>query len=354
MNFKIRNREIGSGNPAYIIAEMSANHGGSLERAKEIIWAAKEAGADCVKIQTYTADTLTLNCDNEYFKIKGGPWQKDNTMYELFSKANTPWEWHGALKEEAGRAGIDFFSAPFDATAVDFLEELGVEFYKIASPEMVDVPLVRYVASKGKPIIMSTGMASLGEIELAVRTVREQGNESLALLRCAVSYPAVTDQMNLRTLQNVAETFGVPVGLSDHSQGSIGAVTAVALGASVIEKHFCISRDIETPDSFFSMEKEEFAQMVRDVRQAERAIGQVAYGPTEQEEGNLAVARRSIFCSADIRKGERFTPDNVRVVRPGYGLEPKFYDRLLGSVALRDISFGTPIAFGMFGEEKDG
>ncbi len=354
MNFKIRDREIGSGNPAYIIAEMSANHGGSLERAKEIIWAAKEAGADCVKIQTYTADTLTLNCDNEYFKIKGGPWQKDNTMYELFSKANTPWEWHGALKEEAGRAGIDFFSAPFDATAVDFLEELGVEFYKIASPEMVDVPLVRYVASKGKPIIMSTGMASLGEIELAVRTVREQGNESLALLRCAVSYPAVTDQMNLRTLQNVAETFGVPVGLSDHSQGSIGAVTAVALGASVIEKHFCISRDIETPDSFFSMEKEEFAQMVRDVRQAERAIGQVAYGPTEQEEGNLAVARRSIFCSADIRKGERFTPDNVRVVRPGYGLEPKFYDRLLGSVALRDISFGTPIAFGMFGEEKDG
>lgn len=354
MNFKIRDREIGSGNPAYIIAEMSANHGGSLERAKEIIWAAKEAGADCVKIQTYTADTLTLNCDNEYFKIKGGPWQKDNTMYELFSKANTPWEWHGALKEEAGRAGIDFFSAPFDATAVDFLEELGVEFYKIASPEMVDVPLVRYVASKGKPIIMSTGMASLGEIELAVRTVRGQGNESLALLRCAVSYPAVTDQMNLRTLQNVAETFGVPVGLSDHSQGSIGAVTAVALGASVIEKHFCISRDIETPDSFFSMEKEEFAQMVRDVRQAERAIGQVAYGPTEQEEGNLAVARRSIFCSADIRKGERFTPDNVRVVRPGYGLEPKFYDRLLGSVALRDISFGTPIAFGMFGEEKDG
>lgn len=352
MNFKIGDREIGAGNPAYIIAEMSANHGGSLERAKEIIWAAKEAGADCIKIQTYTADTITLNCDNEYFKINNGPWQKENTMYELFGKANTPWEWHGALKEEAEKAGIDFFSAPFDATAVDFLEELGVAFYKIASPEMVDLPLIKYVASKGKPIIMSTGMADLGEIESAVRTVRGQGNESLALLRCAVAYPAVTDQMNLRTLQNMAETFQVPVGLSDHSQGSIGAVTAVALGASVIEKHFCISREIETPDSFFSMSKEEFAQMVRDVRQAEKAVGRVTYGPMKQEEGNLALARRSVFSSADIRKGEHFTPDNVRVVRPGYGLEPKYYERLLGSVALQDIPFGTPIAFGMFGEEK--
>lgn len=352
MNFKIGDREIGAGNPAYIIAEMSANHGGSLEHAKEIIWAAKEAGADCIKIQTYTADTITLNCENEYFKIKNGPWQKENTMYELFGKANTPWEWHGALKEEAEKAGIDFFSAPFDATAVDFLEELGVAFYKIASPEMVDIPLIKYVASKGKPIIMSTGMADLGEIELAVRAIREQGNENFALLRCAVSYPAVTDQMNLRTLQNMAETFQVPVGLSDHSQGSIGAVTAVVLGASVIEKHFCISREIETPDSFFSMNKEEFSQMVRDVRQAEKAIGQVAYGPMKQEEGNLTLARRSIFSSADIRKGEHFTPDNVRVVRPGYGLEPRYYERLLGSVALQDIPFGTPIAFGMFGEEK--
>lgn len=351
MAFQIKNREIGAGHPAYIIAEMSANHAGSLEHAKEIIRAAKEAGADCVKIQTYTADTITMNCDNEYFRIKSGPWQKDNTLYELYGKANTPWEWHKALKEEAEKVGIDFFSTPFDLTAVDFLEELGVEFYKIASPEMVDIPLIKYVASKGKPIIMSTGMANIGEIELAVNAVRSQGNDQLALLRCATAYPAITDQMNLATLKNMSETFHLPVGLSDHSQGSIGAVTAVLMGASIIEKHFCISREIESPDSFFSMNKEEFAAMVSDIRQAEKAVGHVQYGPMKQEESNL-VNRKSIFCSAPIKKGERFTTENVRVIRPGYGLEPKYYEQLLGSEALCDIAFGTPIAFGMFGEKK--
>jgi len=349
MAFRIKNREIGPGHPAYIIAEMSANHAGSLEHAKEIIWAAKEAGADCIKIQTYTADTLTLDCDNEYFKIKSGPWQDQETMYTLYGKANTPWEWHKELKEEAKKAGIDFFSTPFDFTAVDFLEELGVEFYKIASPEMVDIPLLKYVASKGKPIIMSTGMANLGEIELAVNAIRSMGNDQIAILRCATAYPAVTDQMNLATLQNMAEIFGVPVGLSDHSRGSIGAVAAVLLGGSIIEKHFCISRDIESPDSFFSMNKEEFAAMVNDIRQAEKARGQIKYGPMEQEEFNL-VNRKSIFCSAPIKKGERFTAENVRVVRPGYGLEPKYYEQLLESVALCDIEFGTPIKLGMFGE----
>lgn len=352
MNFKIRNREIGPGNPAYIIAEMSANHGGSLEHGKEIIRAAKEAGADCIKIQTYTADTITMNCNNEYFRIKSGPWQKDNTLYELYGKAFTPWEWHAAFKEEAKKVGIDFFSTPFDFTAVDYLEDLGVEFYKIASPEMVDIPLIKYVASKKKPIIISTGMSNIGEIEEAVAAVRSQGNEQLALLRCASAYPALTDQMNLCTLRNMAETFHLPVGLSDHSQGSVGAVTAVALGANIIEKHFCVSREVESPDSFFSMNKEEFAQMVQDIRQAEAAIGTVSYGPMKQEEGNLS-ARKSIFCSANIKAGEIFTPENVRVVRPGYGLEPKYYERLLGSVALQDISFGTPIALGMFGEKKD-
>lgn len=350
MAFRIKNREIGPGHPAYIIAEMSANHAGSLEHAKEIIWAAKEAGADCIKIQTYTADTITLDCDNEYFTIKSGPWQKENTMHALYGKANTPWEWHKELKDEAEKAGIDFFSTPFDESAVDFLEELGVEFYKIASPEMVDIPLIKYVASKGKPIIMSTGMATLGEIEEAVKAIRSQGNEQLAILRCATAYPAITDQMNLATLQNMADIFQVPVGLSDHSQGAIGAVAAVLLGGSIIEKHFCISRDIESPDSFFSMNKEEFAAMVSDIRQAEKARGHIQYGPMKQEEFNL-VNRKSIFCSAPIKKGERFTPDNVRVVRPGYGLEPKYYDRLIGSEALCDIEFGTPIAFGMFGEK---
>lgn len=350
MAFRIKNREIGPGNPAYIIAEMSANHAGSLAHAKEIIWAAKEAGADCIKIQTYTADTITMNCDNEYFRIKSGPWQKENTLYKLYGKANTPWEWHKELKDEAERAGIDFFSTPFDFTAVDFLEELGVEFYKIASPEMVDIPLIKYVASKGKPIIMSTGMSTIGEIELAVDAVRSQGNEQLALLRCATAYPAITDQMNLATLKNMAETFHLPVGLSDHSQGAIGAITAVLMGGSIIEKHFCISREIESPDSFFSMNKEEFAAMVSDIRQAEKAVGHVQYGPMKQEENNL-VNRKSIFCSAPIKKGERFTAENVRVIRPGYGLEPKYYERLIGSVALCDIEYGTPIALGMFGEK---
>ncbi len=350
MAFRIKNREIGPGNPAYIIAEMSANHAGSLAHAKEIIWAAKEAGADCIKIQTYTADTITMNCDNEYFRIKSGPWQKENTLYKLYGKANTPWEWHKELKDEAERAGIDFFSTPFDFTAVDFLEELGVEFYKIASPEMVDIPLIKYVASKGKPIIMSTGMSTIGEIELAVDAVRSQGNEQLALLRCATAYPAITDQMNLATLKNMAETFHLPVGLSDHSKGAIGAITAVLMGGSIIEKHFCISREIESPDSFFSMNKEEFAAMVSDIRQAEKAVGHVQYGPMKQEENNL-VNRKSIFCSAPIKKGERFTAENVRVIRPGYGLEPKYYERLIGSVALCDIEYGTPIALGMFGEK---
>lgn len=350
MGFQINGREIGPGYPAYIIAEMSANHAGSLEHAKEIIHAAKEAGADCIKIQTYTADTLTLNCDNEYFRIKSGPWQNENTMYALYGKANTPWEWHKELKEEAEKVGIDFFSTPFDCSAVDFLEELGVGFYKIASPEMVDIPLIKYVASKGKPIIMSTGMATLGEIETSVNAIRSMGNDQIAILRCATAYPAITDQMNLATLKHMSETFDVPVGLSDHSQGSIGAVTAVLLGGSIIEKHFCISRDIESPDSFFSMNKEEFAAMVSDIRQAEKARGHIQYGPMKQEEHNL-VNRKSIFCSAPIKKGESFSPENVRVVRPGYGLEPKYYERLLNSVALCDIDFGTPIAFGMFGEK---
>lgn len=332
----------------YIIAEMSANHAGSIENAKEIIHAAKEAGADCIKIQTYTPDTLTIDCDNEYFQISKGTWNGEN-LYQLYRKAYTPWEWQQELKEEAKKVGLDFFSTPFDKTAVDFLEEIGVEFYKIASFELVDIPLIEYVASKGKPIIMSTGMGTLAEISEAVEAVRRQGNENLALLRCASAYPAITDAMNLRTMQNMAKTFGVPVGLSDHSMGSVGAVTAVALGAKIIEKHFCLDRSIENPDSSFSMNPAEFKQMVADIRQAEKAVGSVAYGPTKQEESNI-IFRRSIFCVKDIKKGERLTEENVRVIRPGYGLKPKFYPEILGQAALRDIARGTPLRFDMIGE----
>lgn len=345
---RIGNRKIGGDAPAYIIAEMSGNHAGSIENAKAIIHAAKEAGADCIKIQTYTPDTITIDCDNKYFQIDNGTWEGEN-LYQLYGKAYTPWEWQKELKEEAARIGIDFFSTPFDMTAVDFLEELGIEFYKIASFELVDIPLIQYVASKGKPIIMSTGMASLAEIEDAVKAIREQGNDQIVLLRCASAYPAITDEMNLRTMQNMAETFGVPVGLSDHSMGSVGAVTAVALGAKVIEKHFCLDRAIENPDASFSMNPEEFKQMVSDIRQAEKAIGKIKYGPSKQEKSNYSV-RKSIFCTEDIKAGDIITEKNIKVIRPGQGLQPKFYHEILGQKAIVEIKRGTPLKLEMIGK----
>lgn len=348
-DIKINNHTIiGASAPTYIIAEMSGNHAGNLGRAKEIIYAAKESGADCIKIQTYTPDTMTIDCDNAYFHIAGGIWDGEN-LYQLYQKAYTPWEWQAELKQEAEKVGIDFFSTPFDKSSTDFLEEIGVEFYKIASFELVDLPLLEYVASKGKPMIISTGMATLGEIEEAVQTVRKTGNDQLALLRCASAYPAITDQMNLRTMQNMGEIFGVPVGLSDHSMGAVGAVTAVALGASIIEKHFCISREIENPDSTFSMEPKEFANMVKDIRQAETAIGTVSYGVSNQEGQNIRF-RRSIFCVQDVKKGEKISADNVAIIRPGYGLPPKYISSVIGQTALVDIKRGTPLSFEMIGQ----
>ncbi|MDD3206828.1 MAG: pseudaminic acid synthase [Lachnospiraceae bacterium] len=330
----------------YIIAEMSANHAGSIDRAKEIMHAAKESGADCIKIQTYTADTMTIDCHNQYFNITDGTWEGEN-LYYLYCKAYTPWEWQAELLAEAKKIGIDFFSTPFDKTSVDFLESIGMDFYKIASFELVDLPLIDYVASKGKPIIMSTGMANIGEIQEAVATIQKHHNQ-LALLKCSSAYPALSSQMNLKTIANMKEVFGVPVGLSDHSMGSVGAVTAVALGASIIEKHFCISRAIKNPDSTFSMEPAEFQSMVQDIRQAEKAIGHVNYAVTEDEQENI-IFRRSIFVVEDIRKGEKLTEKNTRIIRPGYGLKPKYYEEVLGQTALRDIERGTPLQFNMIG-----
>ena len=348
---KIGNREIGGNAPAYIIAEMSANHAGSIKNAKKIIHAAKAAGADCIKIQTYTADTLTIDCDKPYFQVGAGTWDGEN-LYKLYEKAFTPWEWQAELKKEAESIGLDFFSTPFDKSSVDFLEEMGIGFYKIASFEIVDIPLIKYVASKGKPIIMSTGMASLAEIEDAVNAMKSQGNNQLALLRCASAYPAITDEMNLMTMKNMAEVFDVPVGLSDHSMGSVGAVTAVAMGAKIIEKHFCLDRAIENPDSSFSMNPEEFSQMVKDVRQAEKAIGKVRYGASEQEKNSM-VFRRSIFCVKDIEPGEVLTEENIRVIRPGYGMAPKYYEEILGQVALQKIERGTPMEYRMIGVKSE-
>lgn len=339
----MNSRRIGDGEPAYIIAEMSANHAGSMERALEMIHVAKEAGADCVKIQTYTADTLTIDCHNKYFDITKGTWEGEN-LYSLYKKAYTPWEWQPKLMEEAKKAGIDFLSTAFDNTSVDFLEEMGIAFYKVASFELVDIPLLKYIASKKKPVIFSTGMGTLEEIEEAIEAVYSQGNKEIAILKCSSAYPAKSEEMNLNTITDMRERFKVPVGLSDHSLGSFSAATAVAMGACIIEKHFCISREIENPDAAFSMEPQEFREMVQAVREVEKAKGKVFYGISKQEESNAGF-RRSLFAVKDIAKGEALTPENVRSIRPAYGLAPKHYEEIMGKHTKRALLKGTPLAW---------
>ncbi len=340
---QVNGRTIGEGYPAYIIAEMSGNHAGSIERAKEIIHAAKECGADCIKIQTYTPDTLTIDCHNQYFQVENGTWEGEN-LYSLYGKAYTPWEWQKELKEEAEQVGIDFLSTPFDKSSVDFLEDMGMEFYKIASFEMIDLPLLRYIASKGKPIIMSTGMGTLEEIRESVEAIRACGNEQIALMKCSSSYPAVPEQMNLRTIVDLKEKFDLPVGLSDHSMGHMSATTAVTLGANIIEKHFCLGREIENPDASFSMTPAEFKEMVDAVRQVEASLGKVFYGVAPEEESSM-VFRRSVFVIDEVKAGEYLTNDNTRVIRPGYGVKPKYIDDVLGMKVCKDIEIGTPFTF---------
>jgi N-acetylneuraminate synthase (EC 2.5.1.56) len=340
-NVKIMDKTIGEGHPVYVIAEMSANHAGSIQNAKEIIHKAKECGADCIKIQTYTADTLTIDCNNDYFKIKDGIWKGEN-LYGLYAKAFTPWVWQAELKNEAEQIGLDFFSTPFDETAVDFLENIDVDFYKIASFELIDIPLIEYIAAKGKPIIMSTGMGSFTEIKEAVNAIRGQRNDSLILLKCSSAYPALSEDMNLRTIQHMKQEFKCPVGLSDHSMGSLGAITAVAMGATVIEKHFCLSRKIENPDASFSMEPEEFKAMVDDIRTVEKAMGRISYDLSKKEEENK-LFRRSIFVVKDVVEGEVFSKENIRVIRPGHGMKPKYYNRVLNCHAAQSIKRGAPL-----------
>lgn len=325
----------------YIIAEMSANHAGKLENAFRIIEEAAEAGADCVKIQTYTADTLTIDCREEPYIIKGGLWDGYN-YHQLYQEASTPWEWQRALKDKCAQVGVDFLSTPFDPTAVDFLEDLGVEFYKIASFELIDLPLIEYVASKGKPILLSCGMASIEEIWEAIAACGKYSNPNLVLLKCCSQYPAKYEDMNVGVIPDMIERFGKPVGLSDHSFGSLAPVAAVALGARVIEKHVCLSREIKNPDSGFSMEMKEFAQMVQDVRNTVRLKGSASYELTEAEKGGLG-GRRSLVAVKPIKAGTPFTKDNVRSIRPAIGIKPKYYEQLLAKTAHRDYRFGEPI-----------
>lgn len=333
---KINNNEV------YIIAEMSANHAGKLENALEIVRQAAKAGADCVKIQTYTADTITIDCDNEYFQIHGGLWD-GYKLYDLYTDAGTPWEWQERIKQECDACGIDFLSTPFDNTAVDFLEGLGCEAYKIASFELVDIPLIEYAAAKGKPMIISCGMGSVEEIQEALDACYRVGNHQVVLLKCCSEYPAKWDDMHLANIPDMMERFHVPVGLSDHSMGSIGSVVGVSLGASVVEKHVCLSREIKNPDSEFSMEMQEFEQMVRNVKDAVRIRGNVSYGPTHGETGN-AKFRRSLFAVKNIRAGEELTSENIRSIRPAQGLKPKYYREIIGKKAVRDIVRGEPVS----------
>ena len=329
--------------PTYIIAEVSANHNGSIERAEAIMRAAADAGADAVKIQTYTADTLTIPCDNAYFRIKGTLWE-GRTLYDLYEEAHTPWEWTPRLMAYAKDLGMECFSTPFDATAVDFLEGCGVLRYKIASFEIVDIPLLKKVAGTGKPVIMSTGMASLAEIDEAARTLRENGAGELTLLKCTSSYPAPVDEANLRTIPHLAQAFHCKAGLSDHTMGSAVAVAAVALGACAVEKHFTLARADGGPDSAFSMEPHEFKQMVQDIRITEKALGRVSYDLTEKEKGSVCF-RRSLFVVKNMKVGEVFTHDNVRSIRPGYGLHTRYLDIVLGGKAKCDLPKGTPLSW---------
>ena len=326
----------------FIVAELSANHGHKLDIALESVRAAKKAGADAVKIQTYTADTITLNCDADDFKVKGTLWD-GRTLYNLYQEAFTPWEWHKAIFDEAKKCGLICFSTPFDKTAVDFLEDLGNPIMKIASFEITDIPLIEYAAKKGKPMVISTGIAMPEDIELAVKTCKDAGNNDITLLKCTSSYPAPIEDANLKTMADMKERYGVKVGLSDHTMGYDVAVAAVALGATLVEKHFILDRSIGGPDAAFSMEIGEFAAMVKSIRNVEKAIGEVVY-PTDPAKIKGREFCRSLYVSEDIKAGDVITEKNVRSVRPGFGLHPKYLPEILGKVAARDLKKGERLS----------
>jgi len=343
-SLQINQRIVGAGQPVYVIAEISANHNHEFEQAAKIVRAAADAGADAVKLQTYTADTITLRSDQECFVVKGGTLWDGKTLHNLYGEAFMPWEWQPKLKVIANELGMDLFSSAFDETAVDFLESMGVPAHKVASFELVDIPLIQKMASTGKPLIMSTGMASLEEIDEAVAAARGAGAAQIALLKCTSAYPASPEEMNLRTIPYLAAHAGLPVGLSDHTMDVAVPVTAIALGACIIEKHLTLSRAVPGPDSAFSLEPSEFKAMVDAVRIAERSLGQARFGASEKEEGSR-LFRRSLFVVADMKCGETFTEENVRSIRPGRGLHTRHLREVLGKPAAREIQRGTPLSW---------
>ncbi|WP_417444258.1 pseudaminic acid synthase [Joostella sp.] len=342
---KIGNHIINKTSKVFIIAELSANHNGSIETAIETIRAAKRAGADCIKLQTYTADTMTINSKKDDFVIKGTVWNGSN-LYELYQKAYTPWEWHTELFRIAKQEGLECFSSPFDKSAVDFLEGLNIPAYKIASFEITDIPLIEYTASKGKPIIISTGIATEEDINLAVNACLKVGNKDIALLKCTSSYPAPIDEANMCMIRDLARKFNVISGLSDHTMGATVPIVATSLGAKIIEKHFILDRSIGGPDASFSMNEDEFADMVKMVRDAESAIGVVDYSLTEKQRAGK-VFSRSLYVVKDVKAGEPVTEVNVRSIRPGYGMHPKHFNKILGKTFNKDLDKGTPISNNM-------
>jgi pseudaminic acid synthase len=342
MKVQIGERSIGPGRSVYVIAELSANHNQDFDQAVRIIEAAKQAGADAIKLQTYTADTMTIASDREEFRIAGGTIWDGRKLHELYVEAYTPWDWQPRLKKVAGDLGMDLFSSAFDSTAVDFLEKMGVPAHKVASFELVDIPLIQRIARTGKPVIMSTGMATVEEIEEALNAAREAGATQIALLKCTSAYPAPPEEMNLRTIPEMARRFGVPVGLSDHTMGISVPVAAVALGACIIEKHLTLSRATPGPDSAFSLEPHEFKAMVDAVRTTEKTLGTVHFGLSEKEQASRAF-RRSLFVVEDVKQGETFNTGNVRSIRPGDGLHPRHLAEVLGKRAAQAITRGTPL-----------
>lgn len=329
-----------------IVAELSANHNQSYDLAVETIRAIKDAGADAIKFQTYTADTLTIDCESKFFQINHGTIWDGTTLYKLYKNAYTPWEWQPKLKKIANQLGLICFSSPFDVSSIDFLEKMDVPAYKIASPEIVDIPLIKYAASKMKPIFISTGIASLSDIELAINTCKSVGNDQIVILKCTSAYPTPLNEIDLKTIPNIKDTFNVEVGLSDHTMSSTASLGAVALGARVIEKHFILDRKIGGPDSFFSIEPSEFKQMVISIREMEHALGTINYTLSEKMK-EISKFKRSLFAVNEIKKGDIFTLENIRSIRPGFGLEPKYLDEIIGKVAKMNIQKGTPLKWEM-------
>ena len=339
---KIKNKKIGKNFPIFIIAELSGNHLQKFDNAVKLIKAAKETGADAIKLQTYTPDTITIDCINEYFQIKQGTIWDGQTFYELYKKAYTPWEWQPKLKKIAEEEGLVFFSSVFDKTAVDFLEKINVPACKIASFEITDIPLIEYAASKGKPIIISTGIATLSDIEEAINACKRMGNERIALLKCVSAYPTPLEDVNLRTIPNLADTFKTVVGLSDHSLSISVPIASVALGACIIEKHLTLDRKLGGPDAAFSLEPKEFKAMVKSVREVEKALGEISYELTEKMKKSRELSR-SLFAVKDIKAGEVFTEENIRSIRPGCGLSPKYLKDILGKKSAQVFKKGTPL-----------